>query len=345
MQCCKNRHDAVCDLLPPMQEPISSLENVLNDRLASIMLLKFSETELSSENVQFLLEVHELNVFISLKAKLKRMLTRRTSARGSDGRRTDRRSTEGSGIGKFHHNRAIDMTRSIIKRHVANNNLCLTEHIGGALRKWLREQEPSPSIPFALITKAYEMTLRTVKHDIFPRFISSSLAQELLYVHLGRTLQHEALKSDFSRSLQSPHEQAALAFWEDVRTFGEVSFSSSKAWTAAAELMKRHGDTLLELCPEEHARIKLALVAAGENADGPPPNLFGGAKTAMQNLLTEPYVRFVSEESSSKRHLAELGLPQSLQLSDRPSAVTATHQLESAQSTASAAEMDYADGW
>jgi len=344
MPCCQTKHDAI-DLLPPMPEAqlVGDLEAVLGDRLASLTLLRFAAGEHSSENVEFLLEVHELNMLMSLKARMRRMLTSRSSARGSE----TRRSTEGgAGAGAFHRNKVIDMTRSIITKHVANHNLCLTENIGGALRKWLRDQDQAPSVPSDLITKAYNMTLKTVKHDIFPRFRSSSMARELLYVHLARTLQHEGLRSDFAKTFSTAQQHAALNVWVQLADFSEPRFPTARSkWEAVADLLERHEEFLKEFCQEEHVRIKLAIKASDKNGKGPDPDLFDGAKAAMQNLLADAYVSFVSSEKLSKRHLAELGVRESTMLTETPALIEGDQPMASGMESCETSNMDYTDGW
>lgn len=254
------------------------------------------------------------------------------------------------------------MTKCIINRHIANNNLCLNENVGGALRKWLRvaQEESAPAIPSDLIRKAFDVTFKTVKHDIFPRFQRSPLAQELLYVHLGRTLQHQALRAEFQQALD-PVQRDALALWEDICTYEEASSvplgRSRMRWEGASRIFQQHQDAIGVLAPEEHVRLKSLMKLALQNdeasADGPAATLFDGAKAAAQNQLAEPYLKFVSTVDSSKRHLADMGVKESLILSATLPNITSDQGSARGDAPSGAApdapcspmEMDYTEGW
>lgn len=377
--CCSRQGQgsaAVVECLPPLK-PIETLEGVLDDKLASIMLLKYAESEFNEENVLFLLEVHQLNQFVSLKSRLRRMLTRRSdtrrSDRRSDQRRSDQRrsdvrrsdpcrrterelrrcSTNSNGL-NGHNTRAIELTRSIIKRHVASNNLCLTENIGGALRKWLKETDEKKTVPNDLIGAAYAMTLRTVKHDIFPRFRRSTHFDQLLYVHLGRTLQHDGFRRLFEAEL-TPSQQAALAFWRDARTLeesaveGEEEATGDEARRASLALLSQHGDQLMQLCSDEYDSTRQALDADAGTAEGGARggSLLGSVVHACQNQLVDPYVAFLASEKSQQL-LKELGVG-SVDLSSRTS-VASTSAAQRGESVASVATLesdpeDWAAGW
>lgn len=339
----------VVEPLPPLPPP-ESLEELLNDKLASLMLIRFAESEHSVENVLFLLEVHELNMLLKLKARLRRMLTRRSSARRCDMRRSDTRrsdirrnserdlrrgSTAGGGL-TAHTSRAIELTRAIIKRHVATNNLCLTENIGGALRKWLHTDEKR-AVPNDLIDAAYAMTLRTVKYDIFPRFRRSSHFDQLLCVHLGRTLQHGAFREAFEVEL-TPMQSSALAFWRSARDF-EQRHSRDTLDTIEIEaqiLLDRHRDLLSTVCPDEFDALRQALDAESTSLES---GAFAGCIAACQNQLVDPYVDFVSSEKST-RLLKELGVG-NIDLSSRPSSAATRDSV----ATVEDGEEDWAAGW
>lgn len=334
--CCSARMlQDTLEYLAPYAKPPQTLEQCLQDKLASMMLLKFAETEHSAENVSFLLEVHELNTFVKVKSRLRRMLTRRTSARRTEevgARRTDgpirrsdiRRSERASDRGSRAEWRsradtmpppaseraAVELTRSILKKHVADNNLCLTENIGAALRQWLQHTEAQP-VPQDLISAAYKMTLRTVEFDTFWRFTRSSHFQELLCLHLGRTLQHAAFKAIFEAEL-TPPQRDALAFWQeasalDVEASAPATSEAAPAEVqlAAAALFARHRDCLQAMCPDELEVIKAAIDQDG--AAEASTKVLSGAMTAALNILVDPYVAFLCDKKN-RPLLQELGV-------------------------------------
>lgn len=345
MLCCLN--DDALPNLPPIP-PIEKLEDVLDDSLSSRMLLEFAEGEHSSENVSFLLEVHELNMLIKLKTRLKRYFTRRSSMRDT-GRKSDEtrkrttRSTDGT-ASLFPLRKEVELTKSIIRRHVATNNLCLTEKVGGGLREWLWDQDASASVPTELINQAYYMTFCTVKYDIFPRFKMSPLAQELLYVHLSRTLQHDALRDDFEQHCDSKL-QAALAFWVEANKFTkEIADPRAKNKTLrlAVEIFDRHQAVLLVHCPDINRALKSSL--AREKIEiFQVQALYERAQSAVQNSLAETYIKWANADLG-KRHLADLGTQCSLKPFDQSS--TTGHTARMVQSTISCDPAgDYTNEW
>ena len=166
------------------------------------------------------------------------------------------------------------------------------------------------------------MTLRTVKHDIFPRFRQSAHFDQLLYVHLGRTLQHDGFRALFEAEL-TPMQHNALAFLRDARALSERAEADEEETGAAARraslvLLSQHGDQLTQLCADEYDATKQALDVAEGATEGSAPgdgSVLGSLVHACQNQLVEPYVAFLASEKSQLL-LKELGVA-SIDLSSR----------------------------
>jgi len=266
--------------------------------------------------------VHELNAFVLLRTRLKRLLTRRTTRRTTDARRTTdtpRRSDNArhtdhklhratTSISSAFSMRAVELTREIIKKHVATNNLCLTDNIGGALRAWLREaaEEDKRSVPNELIGAAYAMTLRTVKHDIFPRFRNSSHFEKLLYGHLARTLQHDAFREAFQAEL-TPLQLQALTFYHGARAFEQSCEAEPPDVLKLKMFCDRYDAELAACCAEQHDALKRSLDAMTRRSAQPEGPMLTGCINACSNLLFAPYVEFLAS-NKSQRLQREIGV-------------------------------------
>jgi len=342
--CCSLAADPIVAPLPPCTS-CSTLEDCLNDKLASLLLVKYAETEYSTENVLFLLEVHQLNRFVQLRTRLRRMLTggRRTGGpmRRSTDRSTDSRSTgererpdirrASTGLQGAHQAKALELTRSLIRKYVASENLCLTATVGGALRKWLREDRHT--VPNELICQAYAQTMRTVKHDIFPRFRSSAHFDHLVCVHLSRTLQHEAFRGAFESELQ-PMQKAALEVWTAARAVEERFDEATAAGTTAAgasssgskeaavhleahQFVSRFEPQLTLVCPEEAEALKQMALPSSKPLEMACADVRAALTSlihAAQNMLVDPYVAFLAAEKS-KGLQRQLGVRRTIDLS------------------------------
>lgn len=202
---------------------------------------------------------------------------------------------------------APKLAKQIFKTHIKsgsdmeiNTTSKQREFIGKYIEAWLKDpsERPKTPTPGRLFFELYRYFYRNVAFDVFPRFRKSPYFEELLQLHLCRSMSIPSARDDFSQTL-STKENAALALFVDAQAFEKSYESLASGWPSAETCQSaracfsNHEITLQEYVSlASFEQIKRQVLEA-------PASLFSAPKLKALNLLCEPYESFLTSERGS----------------------------------------------
>ena len=181
-----------------------TLEEALLDDFAVGYMLRFAETEFSSENVSFLIAIQGLQRLDENDPRFKALATE---------------------IGRAH----------LCVGAVLEVNL--PPELSVPLRQWSqRSGDEGVGPPMGKMSEAYRSVFKTVKFDSFLRFRQSSACIELATLHLRRCLLasrfRDAFAGEASSARLTPVQRRALAFYVRSLDFVATYESLASGWPA-----------------------------------------------------------------------------------------------------------------
>lgn len=247
---------------------------LFQDDIISDYLLFFSRTEHSSDALEFLIAFREL------------LRERERNIFACD----------------EHHIRTLLV--NLLMRHVQEGSdfpVTLPDKPNKVLRHWLdgflksgsTKEKLALPLPMEAMSQAVESCLRDLKADILPRFVKSSLGEELAKVHPAAVLASPSGHEDIIGHCKGSTERTACDFWVSAHRYA----ACIDMGTTAEELYTKFGPSLplLEVPVEECKRIE---ENAKTSAVPPPIDIFLTAQTYATNLIyTDAYPKFVKSDA------------------------------------------------
>lgn len=323
MGCCQSgidKQDApieTTEVAPDPDEICGTLEDALADKFCLQYLLKFAKRELSSLNLEFLLALnevlHTLDPTIGPALRYIRLLRRastpgklRTVTSGTMSDCSERsdgvhllQADPGSGAD-------LERVREIILKHIEPRLITLPPKTANTLVDWAKARDQALELPQEPLAAAYEMSMRTVRFDIFPRFKASNLFIELNLLHLKRTLRQACVRRALVTAV-GPSHRAALEVWADAARVVD-STEPAMRLRLASSFCEAHAANLtaLDIPAPELDRFVAECEKARAESTAPRVQLFHSVQRAALNMLCEPYVALLLSEGSAAL-LAEVG--------------------------------------
>jgi len=249
------------------------LEGIIDDTFAFDFVLAHAESEFSSENIEFLIE-------------LRKLLQLQPSDKG-----------------------LFKLSQKILKTHVqvgAELEVNLPPEVKTALLAWLKSSLSDGMIPppMQLWKQAHMTAFRSVKFDVFPRFRTSPLAEELVALRLGRCMPSERFRNTFAgdgSSVEfSPQERAAWAFLADAHNYATQYETLASGWPSdesvrrAAVLYKQHAASFDAFGVPSDTRTQMKRLVPEA-----PISLFQPALTPAHNILASVYRRWLETDAGA----------------------------------------------
>ena len=244
-----------------------TLEEALLDDFTTSYLLRFAETEFSTENVSFLIAIQGLQRLDQDDPRFKALATQ---------------------IGTAH----LQVGAAL--------EVNLPPELAVPLSQWSQRSANGEAVapPMGQMAEAYRSVFKTVKFDSFLRFRQSSACIELATLHLRRCLLatrfRDAFAGEASSAQLSPVQRRALAFYERCLDFVATYESLASGWPAdstveAAKSIFREFQSDLDafLVPTPMQRsLERQLVEA-------PVNIFLPLQTLALNVLCPAYMEWL----------------------------------------------------
>jgi len=247
-----------------------TLDDTLEDAFVSEYLLRFAETEFSSENVCFLL----------LLRKLFRALAR-----------AEQTAT------------LSRISRQLCTEHVqpgARLEVHLDPKVRDKLLAWNKRAVSDSSLPLPtpLWSESNTLTTRTVKHDTFKRFRAGKLCEEAMTLHPRRCLVDESCREAFTAAAGpvklTELQSDALDYYVRAYKFDKNHVTLASGWPAnetvreAQSIFETFHASWKEFGVDDamHEMIQRQLHEA-------PKKLFAPTLTAALNALASPYISWL----------------------------------------------------
>lgn len=162
------------------------------------------------------------------------------------------------------------------------------------------EAFPAAAPPADVVSEAFRLCYRVVRHDVFPRFVQSKDIKEMGVLHLSNMLRNADFRAAFLPTLPPPKRQLA-EFWHAASTWREQHTSLASGWASeqtiaeAKEVWGRHAQAARAIdAAADAARMVDARLFEG------PSNLFCEMQVLALNQLRVSYESFLATPSGTE---------------------------------------------
>jgi len=211
----------------------------------------------------------------------------------------------------------VEEVRSIIDKFFAVSKplLDLSPKVSNGLLDWYGKKETT-TLPINQLASSHDSTLRTVRHDIYPRFKASPMHHEMLLFHPARALRSPKVRAALEPSLTSA-QRAALKTWVDATAYADCTDQQQRPELAKSFVIA-HASSMRDLGVSTHIVEKMLTECDKAATDGVAPRVevFRPVQAAVHNFLGGPYIELLLSEGAEQLY-GELGVQScSLKLPD-----------------------------
>jgi len=153
---------------------------------------------------------------------------------------------------------------------------------------------PVGAPPADVVSEAFRLCYKVVRHDVFPRFVQSEHHREMGALHLSHMLRNAGFRAAFLPTL-APRERELAEFWHAASAWREQHTSLASGWASEQTIEEA------KAVWARHAAAARALDAAADAArmldarlfEG-PSDLFCEMQVIALNQLRAPYEHFLA---------------------------------------------------